>query len=365
MAMILEVAWFNAKQRAADPTFQGISVKSTPIIAALSLSLLLVGNPASAQTPGKAKSGAPANASAPTAMPFKDAKLAAMDAWLNANKTSPDRAEALNEAANLAFEISNWAKARSYAETYIKEFPKAEAASELQLLIGKSAASTPGGEAEARKIFEKAIADAGEDINQAVGATSELADLLQGSGDFEGAKKAYTDLGEKFKSTKGFEGFIKGKLKEVTDYSEVYGKAPKPIDVTGFDGKPINLDDLKGKVVLIDFWATWCGPCVAELPNVIATYKKLHAQGFEIVGISLDSEETKLKDFLASHEMPWVQFYDGKGWENEIAQAYGVQSIPATYLLDKEGNVRAMGLRGAALGRGIEKLLSPAAAPKK
>jgi thiol-disulfide isomerase/thioredoxin len=329
------------------------------MIAALTLSLVIAGNPAGAQTPAKGKP-APASASAPAAASFKDAKLNAIDAWLNANKTSPDRADALTEAANLAFELSNWAKAKAYAEQYVKEFPKLDGAAEMQLLVGKSLASTPGGEAEARKVFEKAIADAGDNINAAIGAGTELANMLSGMGDIEGAKKVYQDLGTKFSATQGFDRFVKEKI----DVLDQYGKAPKQIDVLGYDGKPINLGDLKGKVVLIDFWATWCGPCRAELPNVIATYKKLHPQGFEIVGISLDEDEGKLKEFLGSHEMPWAQFYDGKGWENEVGQLYGVQSIPATYLLDKAGNVQGIDVRGPALGRAVERLLNAKGAAK-
>ena len=99
-------------------------------------------------------------------------------------------------------------------------------------------------------------------------------------------------------------------------------------------GNPLTLTAYKGKVVLVDFWATWCGPCVNELPNVLAAYKKFHDQGFEIVGISLDEEEAKLTGFLKDQGMTWAQYFDGKGWENKLAVRYGIQSIPATFLLD-------------------------------
>jgi peroxiredoxin len=114
-------------------------------------------------------------------------------------------------------------------------------------------------------------------------------------------------------------------------------------------GKPVSIANYKGKVVLIDFWATWCGPCVGELPNVLKVYQKHHDQGFEIIGISLDEDKQKLDSFTKEHNMTWQQFFDGKGWGNKLAAKYGVQSIPATYLLDGNGNIIAKDLRGEAL----------------
>lgn len=124
------------------------------------------------------------------------------------------------------------------------------------------------------------------------------------------------------------------------------------------DGKALSIANYKGKVVLIDFWATWCGPCVGELPNVLKAYEKFHGQGFEIIGVSLDSDEGKLKSFIADKKMTWQQFFDGKGWGNKLAAKYGIQSIPATYLLDGEGKIIGKGMRGEALAEAVEKALA-------
>ena len=122
-------------------------------------------------------------------------------------------------------------------------------------------------------------------------------------------------------------------------------------------GKPFSVAAYKGKVVLLDFWATWCGPCIVELPNVLATYKKHHTEGFEILGISLDQDREKLTKFIESKKMTWPQFFDGKGWENKLAVTYGIQSIPATFLLDRSGKIVARNLRGDDLETAVAKAL--------
>lgn len=123
------------------------------------------------------------------------------------------------------------------------------------------------------------------------------------------------------------------------------------------DGRDVNVANMKGKVVLVDFWATWCGPCVAELPNVLEAYRKLNPKGFEIVGISFDNNKKDLVDFVAEQKMPWVQYFDGKGWKNDFGVAYGINSIPAMWLVDKKGLVRDLNAR-EGLADKVEKLLA-------
>jgi peroxiredoxin len=142
------------------------------------------------------------------------------------------------------------------------------------------------------------------------------------------------------------------------------GKKAVAFEAKTTDGKTIRFpESYKGKVVLLDFWATWCGPCIAELPHLTKAYETLHAQGFEVLGISLDRENwgEKLAAFCREKKMPWPQVYDGKYWNAEVAQRYGVTSIPRAYLVDGDTGeiLAAQGeLRGERLAETIQKALA-------
>ena len=116
------------------------------------------------------------------------------------------------------------------------------------------------------------------------------------------------------------------------------------------DGKPISVAGFKGKVVLVDFWATWCPLCLKDLPDIIATYKKHHADGFEIIGVSLDSDHDKLSSFLKQTDgMTWPQFFDGQTWTNQLAVKYGVEALPFNVLVGPDGNIIGKSLHGEEL----------------
>ncbi len=125
------------------------------------------------------------------------------------------------------------------------------------------------------------------------------------------------------------------------------------------NGNPISVATLKGKVVLLDFWATWCVPCRETLPDLIATYKKHHADGFEIIGVSLDSERGELDSFLKKADgMTWPQYFDGQGWKNKLALKYEVQGIPFDVLIGRDGKIIGKSLLGDALENAVAAALA-------
>ena len=123
------------------------------------------------------------------------------------------------------------------------------------------------------------------------------------------------------------------------------------------DGNPISLASLKGKYVLVDFWASWCGPCRRENPNVVALYNELHDKGFEILGVSFDTKHDKWVEAIADDQLTWPHVSDLEGWKNAAGKLYGVRSIPHTVLLDPKGIIIAKDLRGDELRAKLEELL--------
>jgi len=148
------------------------------------------------------------------------------------------------------------------------------------------------------------------------------------------------------------------KAKEIQD-NLVAGAMFPDFTTTNLNGGPLSVGALKGKLVLVDFWATWCPPCVGEIPNLIATYQKHHSEGFEIIGVSLDDSLSALENFTKAHDgMTWPQYFDGQHWNNVLAVKYGVGSVPFNVLIGPSGKIIARDLRGPEVEMAVAEALA-------
>ncbi|GAB3952410.1 TlpA disulfide reductase family protein [Spirosoma harenae] len=168
----------------------------------------------------------------------------------------------------------------------------------------------------------------------------------------------YDALAQKFEKENPNSPHAKSLIGRVARIKGVSIGAQAPeIALTDTTGTPVPLSSLRGKYVLIDFWASWCGPCRAENPNVVRMYNKFKDKGFAIYSVSLDQAKANWTKAIRNDNLTWTHVSDLKFWQSAAAQQYGVQAIPATFLLDKEGKIIAKNLRGEALEQKLEEVL--------
>lgn len=136
------------------------------------------------------------------------------------------------------------------------------------------------------------------------------------------------------------------------------GKSAKDFSVELLNGEQFTLSKGKGKVIMVDFWATWCPPCRKEIPQLKQYYEKFKSRGFEIIGISLDSKKEVLKKFMDKEKVPWKIAFSGDNWQDETVKLYGVNSVPSYWLIDRKGVLRYFNLRGEELREAIVSLLT-------
>ncbi len=216
--------------------------------------------------------------------------------------------------------------------------------------------------------YEKAAKFLGEFIGKADSANREklayahfyLAESFRGEGKYDDSEGEYKLILANFRDVNArLTSFVQSNMEALTiERKMAVGKEPIQFSVKGLKGETISPAAYKGKVVLIDFWATWCGPCIVEMPNVKSVYKKYNSRGFEILGISLDQSREKLDAYIKQQGIEWPQYFDGKWWNNDVATMYGIKSIPATLLVDRQGKIRYRSLRGKQLEAAVEKLIA-------
>ncbi|MCA9105764.1 MAG: TlpA family protein disulfide reductase [Planctomycetales bacterium] len=190
------------------------------------------------------------------------------------------------------------------------------------------------------------------------GLAEQLAESLAALGEEELARSAYTTFGSRLQDS-------------ITPDIATLGKrmlgTVRRMDLMGtrlefrgqtLDGQPFDPATLQGKVVLVDFWATWCGPCVREIPRLADLHQLYKSDGFEIVAVSLDADRIRVEEFIENEEVPWIcLFQDGTGWDHPMAVYYGIKALPTTMLLDQEGNVIAFDVRAEDLAEKLPEVL--------
>lgn len=182
-------------------------------------------------------------------------------------------------------------------------------------------------------------------------ADSLVAEALEG-GDEKTARRIYETLLEHF----GESPELRAKVQDDLTRIDLVGQPAPMITATNLRGESFRLADLRGRYVLVDFWATWCAPCLTELPNLQAAYQKYHPKGFEIVSVSLDEEPGVVSDFVQTRQIPWHQLHNAT-CAQDIVAAFAVNNIPSTFLIDPEGKIIRLELRGEALDEVLGELI--------
>ena len=214
--------------------------------------------------------------------------------------------------------------------------------------------------AEQKKIvaeFTKGLMEKGDKLEiKDAQAAIQLAMMIDES-EAAFTREACDKFGKIFEGAANKQLVIVGKILEQQVLKSLE-KIGKEIEITGktTDGKDFDLKSFKGKVVLVDFWATWCGPCVAEVPNIVEAHKKFHKQGFEVIGVSLDKGDAEIVKFLEDRNLPWksIGAEDGR----KLADRYGVNAIPHPILVGRDGRIVSTRARGPMLDRLLERMLA-------
>ncbi|MDR3638398.1 MAG: TlpA disulfide reductase family protein [Isosphaeraceae bacterium] len=311
---------------------------------------LLVVVPSSAWADGPPKNVAELQSSHDRAL------LRDLAAYIAANPKADDLDQAYMALFDKVIEHDWFSDHEAIAQEYLAKFPDGPVAS-LARIIGTMSRAQAGRFDEALTRFKELMASLGKTEQEEFAANfaDSLASASTAAGEYNVSRQVYEALLARY----GDSPTLRQKVRDELVRLELIGKPAPGAAVTDVKGSTIRLSDLRGKYVLVDFWATWCAPCVAELPRLQAAYAKYRDAGFEIVGISLDESKGALTDFVKARKIPWRQVHNASSG-GDLVEAFGVKSIPATFLIDPQGVITRLELRGPVLDQALAKLLRDA-----
>jgi len=274
--------------------------------------------------------------------------------YVGKHPKADDLDQAYMKLFNKVIEHDWFAENEAVARKYLAAYPEGPVRS-LARIVATMARAQAGQYREALASYDALMAGlAGADQEEFASSFADtLAEAATAAGEPGVARKVYETLLKKFG---GESPNVVQKVQGELDQLDKVGTPAPEVTVIDLNNAAFRLADLKGKYVLVDFWATWCAPCTVELPRMQAAYAKYKAKGFEIVAVSLDEAKGVVDEFVKARKLPWKQIHNASS-NGDLVEAFGVKSIPATYLIDPSGKIVRLELRGQALDKALESLL--------